>query len=30
MRMLPDGRVELRGYVLLPLFGGSQRWERVR
>jgi uncharacterized protein (DUF2147 family) len=30
MRMLPDGRLELRGYVLLPLFGGSQRWERVR
>jgi uncharacterized protein (DUF2147 family) len=30
MRMLPDGRLELRGYVLLPLFGGSQRWERVK
>ncbi len=30
MRMLPDGRLELRGYVVLPLFGGSQRWERVR
>ena len=30
MRMLPDGRLELRGYMLIPLFGGSQRWERVR
>ena len=30
MRMLPGGKLELRGYVLLPLFGGSQRWERVR
>lgn len=30
MRLLPDGRLELRGYVVLPLFGGSQRWERVR
>jgi uncharacterized protein (DUF2147 family) len=30
MRMLPDGRLELRGYVLLPLFGGSQLWERVK
>lgn len=30
MRMLPDGRLELRGYMLIPLFGGSQRWERVK
>ncbi len=30
MRMLPDGKLELRGYVLIPLFGGSQRWERVK
>jgi len=30
MRLLSDGRLELRGYVVLPLFGGSQRWERVK
>ena len=29
LKMLPDGRLELRGYVVLPIFGGSQRWERL-
>lgn len=30
MRMRADGKLELRGYVLIPLLGGSQYWERVR
>lgn len=30
MRVLPDGRLELRGYVVIPLLGGSQRWVRVK
>ncbi len=30
MKLRPDGKLEVRGYVVLPLFGGSQYWERVR
>ena len=30
MKLQPDGKLEVRGYVVLPLFGGSQNWERVR
>jgi uncharacterized protein (DUF2147 family) len=30
LRMRPDGKLEMRGYVVLPLFGGSQYWERVK
>jgi uncharacterized protein (DUF2147 family) len=30
MKLRPDGKLEVRGYVMLPLFGGSQHWERVR
>lgn len=30
MKLRPDGKLEVRGYVVLPLFGGSQHWERVQ
>lgn len=29
MKLLSDGRLELRGYVVLPLLGGSTRWQRL-
>src|SRR5262245_11383468 len=29
LRLHADGKLEMRGYVVLPLFGGSQYWERV-
>jgi uncharacterized protein (DUF2147 family) len=29
MELLPDGRLEVRGYVGLPIFGKSQIWTRV-
>lgn len=28
--LLPDGRLRMRGYLGLPLLGGSQTWIRVR
>lgn len=30
MTLKPDGTLEVRGYVGLPVFGKSQIWERVR
>jgi uncharacterized protein (DUF2147 family) len=29
LRLRADGKLEMRGYVVLPLLGGSQYWERV-
>jgi uncharacterized protein (DUF2147 family) len=30
LKLHPDGKLEVRGYVVIPLFGGSQHWERVK
>jgi uncharacterized protein (DUF2147 family) len=30
MKLRPDGKLEVRGYVVVPLFGGNQHWERVK
>jgi uncharacterized protein (DUF2147 family) len=30
LKLRPDGKLEMRGYVVLPLLGGSQYWERVQ
>jgi uncharacterized protein (DUF2147 family) len=30
MKLHADGKLEVRGYVVVPLLGGSQHWERVQ
>ena len=30
LKVHSNGKLEIRGYVMIPLFGGSQHWERVR